>query len=354
MGTGVKHSGSYNSDDVTFMFKWLSPTERDLAMSSLPGLKDSHYAENLPVEPPPDPIVERIFLSSLDRESDRTAQAVASVAAALSSLKPSPTLVSLARGGIPAGILLKRSLNAYGLHVPHYTVGMLRGIGLDVNAMQAICSRHGSDSLVFVDGWIGKGATLEELRSSAKKLGLPDRLAALADPSGLADFSGSYDDFLVPHALLNNTVSGLVSRPLKRSDVIGEHDYFGADYCPAYSYCDVSRLYVDKISAHFPPRFRRGSWSKSGTHPPAGAGLQAILKAAADHSNFKAELIKAGLSESCRALVRNRATKILLAPGVSPLVVPELYTLANWRNVPLIRFSTTPFTCMAVVAVPTW
>ena len=48
-------------------------------------------------------------------------------------------------------------------------------------------------------------------------------LAVLADPGVCAPILGTRDDFLIPSACLNSTVSGLVSRTVLRDDLIGPH-----------------------------------------------------------------------------------------------------------------------------------
>ena len=55
-------------------------------------------------------------------------------------------------------------------------------------------------------------------------------LAVLADPCGYSNVYGIRDDFLIPSACLNSTVSGLVSRTVLRDDLIGKDDFHGAKF----------------------------------------------------------------------------------------------------------------------------
>ena len=68
-------------------------------------------------------------------------------------------LVSLARAGTPIGILIRRYLQGrYGADLPHYTISIIRGRGIDRNAMAYLLDRHAPGDIQFVDGWTGKGA----------------------------------------------------------------------------------------------------------------------------------------------------------------------------------------------------
>ena len=78
-------------------------------------------------------------------------------------------LVSLARAGIPIGILVKHYIKKkYGYDVPHYSISIIRGRGIDENAMKYLLSHYPAEQILFVDGWIGKGA---DLRGTAKRCG---------------------------------------------------------------------------------------------------------------------------------------------------------------------------------------
>ena len=73
-------------------------------------------------------------------------------------------LVSLARAGTPIGILIRRYLQGrYGADLPHYTISIIRGRGIDRNAMAYLLDRHAPGDIQFVDGWTGKGAIQRQL-----------------------------------------------------------------------------------------------------------------------------------------------------------------------------------------------
>ena len=127
-------------------------------------------------------------------------------------------LVSLARAGTPVGILIKHYIEQrLGRKAYHYTISIIQGKGIDKNAMSYILARHKPESIQFIDGWTGKGAIQRELLLAMKDY--PDvsaGLAVLSDPAGIAEKSGTHDDFLIASSCLNSTVSGLLSRTFYR------------------------------------------------------------------------------------------------------------------------------------------
>ena len=62
---------------------------------------------------------------------------------------------------------------------------------------------------------------------------------------------GTRDDFLIPSACLNSTVSGLVSRTVLNDDLIGPTDYHGAKFYAEHASRDVSAIFLDTVSARF-------------------------------------------------------------------------------------------------------
>ena len=141
-------------------------------------------------------------------------------------------LVSLARAGTPIGILIRRWLRLRrGFDIPHYSISIIRGRGIDGNAMRYMLDRHAPADLQFVDGWTGKGAIQRQLNAAmADYPGVSPALAVLSDPAGVAGLRGTRDDFLIPSACLNATVSGLLSRTFLRDDIIGPGDFHGAAF----------------------------------------------------------------------------------------------------------------------------
>ena len=72
--------------------------------------------------------------------------------------------------------------------------------------------------IAFIDGWTGKGVIARELEQSVKGFNskfnseVSSDLHVLSDPGGFAAVAGTRLDYLLPNAMLNATVSGLISR----------------------------------------------------------------------------------------------------------------------------------------------
>src|SRR3546814_1281186 len=104
-------------------------------------------------------------------------------------------------------------------------ISIIRGRGIDDNALDYVASRHGTRNAVFVDGWTGKGAIRGELDASLATSTFKPFLAVVADPAGRADLAATFDDYVIPSGLLNGIVSGLVSRSILNNDLVGPNDF---------------------------------------------------------------------------------------------------------------------------------
>ena len=159
---------SYKEEDVCLLLKDITglvtpqPTkERERLIQS-----GRHYCEMLPIEYVPTKTYMNVYKEALNQYAKPTALAVGRLADKILKQRGEKTvLVSLARAGIPIGILLKRYIRwKYGIIMPHYSLSIIRGRGIDDTAMQHLLKRYSPTQLLFVDGWIGKGAILKELK----------------------------------------------------------------------------------------------------------------------------------------------------------------------------------------------
>ena len=175
-----------------------------------------HYSEMLPVEYVPTQRYMEVYKEALRNFAQPTAQAVEGCRTR-SYRQGEKRLCSwafFARAGIPIGILIKHFIRQkYQLEVPHYAISIIKGRGIDDNAMNYLLKLYQPWQLLFVDGWIGKGAILDELRQAVEAYeGVSPELAVAADPANVTALCGTHEDILIPSSCLNCTVSGLVSR----------------------------------------------------------------------------------------------------------------------------------------------
>ena len=64
-----------------------------------------------------------------------------------------------------------------------------------------------------MDGWIGKGAILNELKKDISAYeGVSADIAVVADPANVKELCGTHEDILIPSSCLNSTSPHLHTR----------------------------------------------------------------------------------------------------------------------------------------------
>ncbi|MEU6671467.1 phosphoribosyltransferase [Streptomyces sp. NPDC046727] len=355
---------SYAPEEVGWLLQDLSavaleaPTEeREEAVQS----GGAHYAESLPVEYQPSEQYQELFHAALDASAARIAQAVGVVTeTVITERSPRPVLVSLARAGTPVGILMRRwAQYRHGLDLPHYAVSIVRGRGIDANALRWLADRHDPRDVVFVDGWTGKGAITRELAQAVEEFekaegvtGFDPEIAVLADPGSCVRTYGTREDFLIPSACLNSTVSGLVSRTVLRADLVGPHDFHGAKFYRELAGADLSVAFLDAVSARFPEVADAvdGAVKEllAAERTPTWAGWRAVERISEEYGIHDVNLVKPGVGETTRVLLRRVPWKILARAGAGA-DLDHVRLLAEQRGVPVEEVGELPYTCVGLI-----
>ncbi|MDX6744708.1 cysteine protease StiP family protein [Actinocorallia sp. A-T 12471] len=343
--------GSYRAEDVAWLLTDLSdveleaPTEeREEAIQS----GAAHYAESLPIEFQPSPEYQRLFHAALEASAERLAQAVAVITERILAARgPEAVLVSLARAGTPVGVLCKRwAAYAHGIDLPHYAVSIVRGRGIDAVALEYLAAHHDPRAVMFVDGWTGKGAITRELAEALEGTDFSPELAVLADPGRCVSVYGTREDYLIPSACLNSTVSGLVSRTVLNRDLIGPGDFHGAKFYKDLAHADVSNLFLDTVCRHFPSVDPSAAPSPEA---PDWSGWAAVELISAEHGINSINLVKPGVGETTRVLLRRVPWKVLVRPG-SEADLAHIRVLAAERGVPVEEASPDlPYACIGLI-----
>lgn len=355
--------GSYPADDVTWLLKDLShlaleaPTaDREHAIQS----GAANYAESLPVEYSPSPEYQALYEQAVERAGERVATAVGVVTElALAARDNQPVLVSLARAGTPIGILMRRwALEIHGLDLPHFTMSIVRGVGLDQTALRYLADNYDPARILFVDGWTGKGAISRELTAAlddfaaSSGVRFPADLAVLADPGHCVSMFGTREDYLIPSACLNSTVSGLVSRTVFNVDHIGPHDYHGAKFYSELAPSDVSNDFLAAISHHFgtvlPAVTRQLARHRAEAPAPTWVGWEAVERISTDFGINNVNLVKPGVGETTRVLLRRVPWRVLVNPAARDDVAHVLL-LAEQRGVPVEEVPDLPYSCVGLI-----
>lgn len=346
-------TSSYSPDDVTILLQDLKGKVPVLDTKEREKLNQSgvHYSEMLPVEYVPSNEYLKVYENALKSQGKQTAQAIINLAHKILNTKASKeiVLVSLARAGTPVGILLKRYLTKYcNCNVSHYTISIIRGKGIDIAAMNCILSKHNAKSIVFVDGWVGKGAINHVLAEAVAKLNVADlspELAVLSDPAYETNLCGTRDDFLIPSACLNSTVSGLISRTVKLKRM-SDDEYHGAIYYVENKEHDLSNAFLDEIESYF----RDLKPDNTDAQPTTTSkGIDEVKKIASEFNINDINKIKPGVGETIRVLLRRVPDVILIKPNANPKFIEPIMRLAKEKNVPIKEYPLTGYNTCGII-----
>ncbi|EGX58250.1 hypothetical protein SZN_18667 [Streptomyces zinciresistens K42] len=355
---------SYPPEEVGWLLQDLSDTaleapteEREEAIQR----GGAHYAESLPVEYQPSEQYQELFRAALRESAGRLARAVGAVTElVLAERSPRPVLVSLARAGTPVGILMRRWARfRHGLDLPHYAVSIVRGRGIDANALRWLAAHHDPRDVVFVDGWTGKGAITRELTDAIRAFeasdgitGFDPEIAVLADPGSCVRTYGTREDYLIPSACLNSTVSGLVSRTVLRADLVGPHDYHGAKFYRELAASDVSVAFLDAVCDRFPELTdavdQTAKELLAADREPTWEGWAAVERISEEYGIHDVNLVKPGVGETTRVLLRRVPWKILARAGAGA-DLDHVRLLAAQRGVPVEEVAGLPYTCVGLI-----
>lgn len=357
-------SGSYPSDDVQFLLTLLPP-QPDISVAQKERLIQSgqrHYSQMLSMERAPASAYQNLFQQACEHNGARMAADCLTLAALIAQHKPGPlALVSLMRGGTPLGVILKRLLAKWlGRAVEHFSLSILRDRGIDERALQYILQQGISDqSLVFIDGWTGKGTIARELAASIEVFNrehnrqVPSALYSLVDLAGVSLGAASAEDYLLPCSILNATVSGLLSRSVV-TEQLSPTDFHGAVYYQHLAGADVSTWFVDFIcqqaqkllSSQPDPAY----WAAlaPNTKVVAARSRQFIQQLQQTFSIADSNLIKPGIGEATRVLLR-RAPRLLLLRDATATEVTHLRLLAQDLNVPIQEDNQMPYHAVSLI-----
>ncbi|MFJ2933600.1 phosphoribosyltransferase [Streptomyces sp. NPDC087219] len=358
---------SYAPEEVGWLLQDLSdveleaPTEeREEAIQS----GGAHYAESLPVEYQPSDRYQELFHAALETSAARIARAVGTVTETVLAERERPghlpVLVSLARAGTPVGVLMRRWAQArHGLDLPHYAVSIVRGRGIDANALRWLAAHHDPADVVFVDGWTGKGAITRELADAIKEFeaaegvtGFDPEIAVLADPGSCVRTYGTREDFLIPSACLNSTVSGLISRTVLRADLVGPNDFHGGKFYRELAGADVSNAFLDAVAARFEEVGAAVDADVkellAADRTPTWEGWAAVERISEEYGIHDVNLVKPGVGETTRVLLRRVPWKILAKRGADADLA-HVRLLAEQRGVPVEEVDELPYSCVGLI-----
>ncbi|HRD14644.1 MAG TPA: cysteine protease StiP family protein [Mycobacterium sp.] len=355
--------GSYAGDEVSWLLTDLSEVTLEAdAVTREHAIQSgrAHYAESLPIEYQPDPAYRTLFNEVLADTAARLATAVGVVTELILNERGRDiTLVSLARAGTPIGILMRRwAAHHHRLTLPHYAVSIVRGRGIDTAALHYLRTHHDPATVVFVDGWTGKGAITQELAAAlgdyATATGVrfnPD-LAVLADPGHCVRTYGTRDDFLIASACLNSTVSGLISRTVLNRRLLAPDDFHGAKFYRDLIADDHSGIFLDAVSARFDDvaaaALAQTTAVAATDRTPTWAGMTTVERIRRDYGIATTHFVKPGIGETTRVLLRRLPWRVILRDPDAP-EHRHIRLLAADRGVPVTHDPDLAYACVGLI-----
>ncbi|HZI98249.1 MAG TPA: cysteine protease StiP domain-containing protein, partial [Actinomycetales bacterium] len=177
-------------------------------------------------------------------------------------------------------------------------------------------------------------------------------LAVLADPGHCVSMFGTRDDYLIPSACLNSTVSGLVSRTVLNRELTGPHQFHGAKFYADLAADDVSHTFVDAISDRFDEVAdavaRDWPAVAAADRRPTWEGWAAVERISDEYGIGDVNLVKPGVGEATRVLLRRVPWRILARPDRAADLA-HVRALAARRGVDVIDVEDLPYSCVGLI-----
>ena len=335
---------TYVPNDVTILLQDVKGRVPILDTKDREKLNQSgvHYSEMLPLEYVPSDEYMHIYRDSLNTLSQDTANAVAILAKKLHQKHGNNlVLVSIARAGTPIGILIKWYFQYFfRTDIPHYSISIIRGKGIDKCAINYIVDKHGAEHIQFLDGWVGKGAINTVLQKACQKLKQSDNkfkhlsseLAVLSDPASVTQLYGTRQDFLIPSACLNATVSGLISRTVKLPTMT-DQELHGAVFYEEQIHNDLSYDFLDTVANYFNKKTHTSFNPSPAESDESFKGIEEVKQIAHTYGISDINKIKPGVGETTRVLLRRVPYKVLIKQDANLKYLQHIIRLCEEKHV---------------------
>ena len=350
----VRHS--YKGDCI-FLLKDLTDKIKEITIEEKEELIRSgvSYSEMISKESIPSKDIKNIFLNILNRDKKLIAYYVAKISEIIYRQKGNKlVIVSLARAGTPYGILIKRYLKLkYKVDIPHYSISIIRGKGIDANALKYILTENKKAEIQFVDGWTGKGSITKELNKSIdifnneNKTNIDNSLAVISDPAKLCKVCGTREDFGIATCCLNSTVSGLISRTIHNEKYIGKDEFHGAKTLYYLKDEDYSQYFIDKIDNEFNKiSIKYEDLVLENIDKEYSMKIVNKIRELYDVNNINN--IKLSVGESARVLLR-RDPRVVLVKNKSDKNIEHILKLAEEKGVKVIEYKDSEYNCISII-----
>lgn len=351
---------TFKKDDCIYLLKDLTDIIPETSLEEKERMiaQGISYSEMISKEEPVSDEVNEIFKNEMKKNAPTLASLIENISKRMYKIGGENTIiVSLARAGSPIGAAIKRFYTACGLNIPHYSISIIRGKGIDENALNYIREHHPNGKMIFVDGWTGKGSITNELRKAIStynekyNTNISSDLVVLADPAKLSKIAGTQEDICISNACLNSTVSGMVSRTIHNTQYIGENEFHGAKVFADLAYQDVTNYFLDMVEKKFTIPKSLDEECKDieiyNTTTPNYVPY-VINKLAKEFPLADINKIKLSIGESSRALLRRKPYVLLLNPKCK-IGLDFVTYMAKQKGVPIQYYNTMDYNCIALL-----
>jgi len=352
--------GSYCEDDCLFLLKKIEPNfytvedkERLIQSGQL------HYSQMVSQETKPSAQYQQLFLSLTAKYKQQLANEIQQLAYLIvNNIKKPVCIVSLVRAGTPIGVLVNRAIKQYAsLDSVHYSISIVRDKGIDTNALDYLLNDLGinPESIVFIDGWTAKGVITKELKQAvqdynkSRNVNISDDLYVVSDIGGTADYSVTLHDYTIPSALMNSTVSGLISRSVINEQITA-NDFHG---CITYQHLeeyDYSNWFIDEISSCFcASQYKAPQLINKQSRTLRYQQTQLYIKQLmVEHNVGDINRVKPGIAEATRVMLR-RVPDTLLVQDKENTNTVHLMRIAEEKGIAVIELPNMPFGACALI-----
>ncbi|MGL5378427.1 cysteine protease StiP domain-containing protein [Clostridium sp.] len=351
----MKHS--YKGDCI-FLLKDLSNDIKEITVQEKEELIRAgvSYSEMISKEATPSNEIIDIFLSMLERDKNKIAFYVGKLSEIIYKEKgDNLVLASLARAGTPYGILIRKYLKfKYNVDIPHYSISIIRGKGIDENALRFILREHKVAKIQFVDGWTGKGSITKELNKSIMDFNdkynanIDDSLAVISDPAKLCSIYGTREDMGLATCCLNSTVSGLISRTVHNDKYVGRDDFHGAKYLDYLEEVDYSQFFINEVEREFKNIEDIDLNEEELESVQEEYSLNITKKIQEEYKVKSINNVKLSVGESARVLLR-RDPRVVLVKDINDKNIEHIIQLSREKNIEVVQYDTFDYNCIAII-----
>ena len=143
-------------------------------------------------------------------------------------------------------------------------------------------------------------------------------------------------------------MSGLVSRTVLNDRLIRPGMYHGAKFYAELAPADVSTTFLDAVAAHFPAVADTRPRTPTARRDHAGLRLRPS-GITAEYGIGDVNLVKPGVGETTRVLLRRVPWKVLVGPGAPAGDLAHVRLLAAQRGVPVEEVPDLAYSCVGLI-----